>query len=134
MDGVEQFFDIQKNILKYLFDENGDWCYYKWYEPEEREWVAVYPGNLGCFVTKAALENGIEYMYRDEPSPNNPDSGWRFFHGDETDDYANDANNIQIVSLNTICNLCPTVLAFLEAPVNSAYGWKGKDWIREKDI
>lgn len=127
----DQFFNIQKNILKYLFDENGDWCYYKWYVPEEREWVAVYPGNAGCFVTKAALDNGIEYMYRDDPSPDNPDSGWRFFHGDETEDYANDPQNIQVVSLNTICNLCPTVLAFLEAPVKSAYGWNGKDWIKE---
>ena len=134
MDGLDQFFNIQKNVLKYLFDENGDWCYYKWYEPAEREWVAVYPGNIGCFVTKAALDKGIEYMYHDEPSPNHPDSGWRFFHGDETEDYVNDIQNTQIVSLNTICNLCPTVLAFLEAPVKSAYGWNGKDWIKEKDV
>lgn len=131
LDGIDQFFNIQKDILKYLFDENGDWCYYKWYEPKEREWAAVYPGNMGCFISKAAFENGIEYMYRDDPSPNHPDSGWRFFHGDESDDYANNPENIQIVSLNTICNLNPTILAFLEAPNKSAYGWNGKDWIRE---
>lgn len=134
MDGIDRFLDIQKNVLKYLFDENGDWCYYKWYVPAEREWAAIYPGNPGCFITKAALENGIGYMYRDDPSPNHPDSGWRFFHGDEADDYANNPDNIQIVSLNTICNLNPTILAFLEAPNKSAYGWNGKDWIRESDV
>lgn len=134
MKGIDQFFDIQKNVLKYLFDENGDWCYYKWYEPSEREWVSVYPGNPGCLISKAALENGIGYMYRDDPSPDHPDSGWRFFHGDETDDYANNPDNIQVVSLNTVCNLNPTVLAFLEAPNKRSYRWNGKDWIREKDI
>ena len=131
VNGIDQFFDIQKNILKYLFDEKGDWCWYKWYEPAEREWVSVYPGNPGCYVSKRALELGIEYMYRDEPLPDHPDTGWCFMHGDESDEYANDTNNIQVVSLNTICNLNPTVLAFLEAPVFSAYGWNGKDWIKE---
>lgn len=128
----DQFFNIQKNILKFLFDEEGDWCYYKWYVPEERELASVYPGEPECFVTKAALENGIEYMYRDDPSPDNPDSGWRFFHGDETEEYVNDPQNVRAVSLNTICNLCPTLLAFLEAPAKSAYGWNGKDWIKEE--
>ena len=130
--GVDKFFEIQKNILKYLFDENGDWATYKWYVPKEREWVQIHPDNLGCFVTKAALENGIEYMYRDNPAPGQPDSGWRFFHGDESDEYANDPANVQVVGINTICNLCPTVLAFIEAPVDTAYAWNGKDWIKEE--
>lgn len=38
---------------------------------------------------------------------------------------------IQVVSLNTICNLRPDILAYLEASVGSAYGWDGKEWIRE---
>ena len=131
MNGIDQFFDIQKNLLNHLFDENGNWNYYKWYVPAEREWVQIYPGNPGCVVTKAAMEKGIGYMYRDTALSDRPDSGWRFFHGDEPDEYANDPNNLQIVGINTICNMNPTVLAFLEAPVNSAFGWNGKDWIRE---
>ena len=131
---LEQFYEIQKSILTYLFDEEGDWVRYKWYVPAEREWASVFPANRGgCIITKAALNQGIGYMYRGEPAPNQPDSGWRFFHGDESDDYANDPANVQVVSLNTVCNLCPTVLAFLEAPTNSAYGWNGKDWIREDE-
>ncbi len=130
-EGLDQFFGIQKSILEHLFDDDGEWSTFKWYVPREREWVQIYPGDPGCFVTKAALDQGIEYMYRDNPAPNQPDCGWRFFHGDETDEYANDPVNIQVVSLNTICNLCPSVLAFLEAPVDSAYAWNGNDWIRE---
>lgn len=130
--GLDQFFAIQKNVLKYLFDENGDWCYYKWYEPEEREWVDVYPGNFGCCVTKAALEKGVGYMQRHKPFEGKPDCGWIFFHGDESQEYVNDPENLEIVGINTICNLYPTVLAFLEAPVGSAYGWNGKDWIKDE--
>ena len=130
--GLGQFFEIQKRLLKSLFDENGDWCYYKWYVPEEREWVDVYPANFGCCVTKAALEKGIEYMQRNKPLEGKPDCGWCFFHGDETDEYVNDPDNLQIVSINTVCNLKPTVLALLEAPIGSAYGWNGEDWIKEK--
>ena len=130
-EGLDQFFGIQKSILEHLFGDDGEWSTFKWYVPREREWVQIYPGEPGCFVTKAALDQGIEYMYRDNAAPERPDSGWRFFHGDETDEYANDPANIQIVSLNTVCNLCPSVLAFLEAPVDSAYAWNGKDWIKE---
>lgn len=131
-ESLDQFYEIQKSILNYLFDDEGDWCRYKWYQPAEREWVDVYPGNPGCLITKKALDQGIMYMYHDEPAQGQPDCGWRFFHGDETDDYANNPANIQVVSLNTVCNLCPSVLAFLEAPVNSAYGWNGNDWIKEE--
>jgi hypothetical protein len=126
-----QFFEIQKSILKYLFDEDSDWCYFKWYQPAEREWVDIFPGNPACLITKAALDNGIGYMYHDEPAPGQPDCGWRFFHGDESDDYANDPANVQFVSLNTVLNLCPTILAFVEADVDSAYSWNGKDWIKD---
>lgn len=128
---MDQFFEIQKQVISFLFNENGVWSRYGWYVPAEREWVDVYPGNPGCFVSLKALEMGVEYMYRDNPSPDHPDSGWRFFYGDESDEYANDPKNIKLESLNTICNLHPSILAFLEAPAGSAYGWNGKDWIKE---
>ena len=132
-DGVDDFFEIQKNVLAYLFDdEDGVWFRYSWYVPEEREWADIYPGNTGgCLITKAAFEKGIEYMYHEEPAAGQPDNGWRFFHGDEDEEYANDPSNVQIVGLNTICNLNPTILAFLEAPADTAYAWNGKDWILE---
>ncbi len=71
-------------------------------------------------------------MYRDEVSTDNPDTGWRFFRGDESVEYTDDPNNFQMVSLNTICNLNPDILAYLEAPAGSAYGWNGTEWVPEK--
>lgn len=130
--GTEQFLGLQVRVLTNLFERDLPWDHYSWYRPAEREWVQVYPGNPGSFLTKAAFEQGIGYMYRDEPAEGRPDSGWRFFHGDEPDDYVNDAENIQIVSLNTICNLRPDILAYLEAPVGSAYGWNGREWVKEQ--
>ena len=103
-----------------------------WYRQEKREWVQIYPGDPGCIVSKAAFEKGIGYMYRDEPTKDRPDSGWRFFHGDESDEYANNPDNLQIIGINAICNLRPDILAYLEAPNGSAYGWNGQDWIKEK--
>lgn len=128
---VDQFLEIQKKVVSNLFAEDAAWNYFSWYRPEQREWAQIYPGGMGCFITNAAYENGIGYMYREKGDPNHPDSGWRFFKGDESDDYVNDAKNITIVSLNTICNLRPDILAYLEAPFNNAYGWNGKDWVKE---
>ena len=129
---MDQFFEIQKNVVSFLFAENGDWSRYKWYVPEQREWVPVYPGNPACYVSKKALEKGVKYMYRATPSEDHPDSGWRFFYGDESDEYTNNPDNIKLENLNSICNLHPNILAFLEAPVGSAYGWDGKDWVKEE--
>ena len=131
---MDQFFEIQKQVISFLFNENGVWSRYKWYVPTEREWVRVYPGNPGCLVTKAALEKGVGYMYRDKPSEDRPDSGWRFFHGDESDEYVNNPDNLKAENLNSICNLHPSILAFLEAPAGSAYGWNGKEWVKEDPV
>ena len=37
----------------------------------------------------------------------------------------------KVRTLRLICNLRPDILAYLEAPFNSAYGWNGKDWVKE---
>lgn len=133
-NAVEKFMDIQKKVVANLFEENGPWEKYGWYRPEEREWAQLYPGNPGCFITKAALEDGILYMYREEGDKDHPDCGWRFFHGDESQEYSDDPNNYHIVSLNTVLNLRPDILSFIEAPYGSAYGWNGEDWIKEELI
>ena len=130
-DGLDKFLDIQKKIVQNLFVEGAPWQHYAWYRPKEREWASIYPGNKGCIVSKAALDDGIGYMYKDEVSPEYPDSGWRFFRGDEDDEYVNNPENFQILTLNTVCNMRPDVLAYLEAPVDAAYGWNGNAWVEE---
>lgn len=131
LDSVAKFMDLQKLVVSNLFREDAPWNYYAWYRPEQREFVQVYPGNPECIITKKAIEEGIGYMYRETPSENKVDSGWRFFHGDESVGYANEMSNIKRESINTICNIRPDILAFLEAPSGSAYGWNGEDWIKE---
>lgn len=50
-----------------------------------------------------------------------PDSGWRFFAGDEDEQYTNDPNNFHIFDLNTICNYDDSIIDFLNSPFGSAF-------------
>ena len=54
---------------------------------------------LGCFATNRITVDGkkVGYMYREEPDTSFPDSGWRFFAGDENDEYANNPDNIRVI-------------------------------------
>lgn len=85
-------------------------------------------GNNGCFASDKITKDGnkIGYMYREEPDANFPDSGWRFFAGDESEDYTNNPNNFHIFDLNTICNYDPSIIEYLNAPYNTY-------WIRSSE-
>ena len=58
-------------------------------------------------------------MYREQPR-NPQDSGWLFCRT-EDDAYMADASNHQIFDVNTIANYDPSIIAFLDAPVGSAF-------------
>ena len=60
----------------------------------------------------------INYMYREQPT-NDTDSGWRFFAGDEDEEYTNNPDNFHIFALNTICNYDEAIIPYLEYPINS---------------
>ena len=79
-------------------------------------------GRGGCYATDHITVDGhrVGYMYR-EPADNAYDSGWRFFSGQESDEYVNDAQNLAIYDVNTVANLDPEVIAFLDAPPGSAF-------------
>ena len=62
----------------------------------------------------------VGYCYREEPD-SDFDSGWRFFAGDESQDYADDANNFALYDINTIANYDPDITLILESPVGAAY-------------
>lgn len=78
---------------------------------------------MGCFVTKRVVVDGckIGYMYREEPDSEFPDSGWRFFAGDETDEYANTPDNLCILCVNTVCNYDESIIPFLNMPCGTAW-------------
>lgn len=129
---VSTFFNINKNILDNLLGDKGAWNRNKWYVPKETEWAELINGNPGCIITKRAVNEGrIDYMYRDEPASDFPDSGWRFFVGDESEEYINNLDNSIICGLNIICNLYPDIMAFIYAENGRRFGRQENGWAEE---
>ncbi len=54
-------------------------------------------------ITKEGFKVG--YMYREEPTVGNPDSGWRFMAGNEDDEYMNNRKFQNLVNF-IICVYC----------------------------
>ena len=81
------------------------------------------PNGEGCMVSDKITKEGwkVGYMYREEPSPNNPDSGWRFFKGDEDEEYTSNPDNVHIFALNTICNYDKDIIPYLHSTVGASY-------------
>lgn len=77
----------------------------------------------GCFASDRITVDGalVGYMYREQPDKNG-DSGWRFFAGDESQEYADTPDNFAIYEVNTICNYDPSIIPFLDASIGSAFG------------
>ena len=80
------------------------------------------PNGEGCMVSDKITKEGFKvgYMYREEPTTGNPDSGWRFMKGDESDEYNDNAENVHIFALNTICNYDPDIIPYLDLPIGTA--------------
>ena len=81
------------------------------------------PNGDGCMVSDRITKDGfaVGYMYREEPSDGFPDSGWRFFAGDEDDEYVNNPENTHIFKINTVCNYDPSIMRYLHSEAGSAY-------------
>lgn len=76
----------------------------------------------GCYATDHITVDGrrVGYLYREHPDET-WDSGWRFFSGAESDEYANDPANVAIYDVNTIANYDPEIIPLLDAPYGSAF-------------
>lgn len=95
----------------------------KWSLPRSSmETLIDWNGPDGCYATDRITVDGcrVGFMYRQKPD-NKLDSGWRFLAGDESEDYMNDINNMDIFCLNTICNYDPDIIEHLESPVGSVF-------------
>ena len=59
------------------------------------------PGRGGCYATDRITVDGerVGYMYR-ESSDFGSDSGWRFFSGDESQEYVDDPAAFALVMMN----------------------------------
>jgi hypothetical protein len=80
------------------------------------------PGRGSCIASDRITVDGqsVGYMYREKPD-NELDSGWRFFAGDESQEYTEEPANFELYDLNTIANYDPEILQLLDAPIGSAY-------------
>jgi len=67
-----------------------------------------------CIASDRITVDGLPvgYAYREHPDSDG-DSGWRFFSGDESQAYADVAENFEIYDVNTIANYDPEILPFL---------------------
>jgi len=75
-----------------------------------------------CFVTNNILYDGerVGYMYREEPDQED-DSGWRFSTGTETDEYMEDSDNINYVSLGAVLREDDSIVNLLERECGVAF-------------
>lgn len=67
--------------------------------------VPIAVGLGSCIATDRITVDGklVGYCYREAPD-NDSDSGWRFFAGDESPEYMDNASNLEIYDVNTIAN------------------------------
>ena len=85
---------------------------------------SIAPGHGSCLATdRITVERQpVGFMYRDIPD-NAHDSGWRFFAGDESQDYLDNAANLEIYDVNTIANYDSEIVPLLGAAARSAFEW-----------
>ena len=81
-----------------------------------------------CFVTNKILYQNVpvSYLYREEPMEKEDDSeyvdsGWRILAGDETDEYMDDPQNSNFVSLGAVLSLDDSFIDLLEAEIGSSF-------------
>lgn len=94
----------------------------KKFKLEKSQIAPVALGRGGCLATDRIVVDGsvIGYMYREEPA-DKMDSGWRFFAGDESDEYIGDNDNSGVYDVNTIVNYDPAILPFLDETAGSRF-------------
>lgn len=128
-EGISGFLDINMKIVSKLM-EDDIWSFNAWCEKNYKQ-LAIqddqiqqllgpeYRGITGI-ASDHVLCDGyrISVMFREKPL-SNADSGWRFFAGDENDEYLNNHRNFGALELNLICNYAPDAIEFLELPVGT---------------
>lgn len=73
-------------------------------------------------ATKMLTENRrkVRFMYHEAPD-SDQDSGWRFFCGDEDDEYVNNPDNIAVYDIRAIVDIDASIEPYLEAAAGTAF-------------
>jgi hypothetical protein len=74
-----------------------------------------------ALVSNRILRDGapVGWIYREHAELD--DSGWRVYSGDEDQQYADDASNFDLVPLQDLLRVDPTLKRIISAPVGAAY-------------
>jgi hypothetical protein len=89
-----------------------------------------------CLASDRIMVDGrpVGYMYR-QPGDDEDDSGWRFFAGDESQAYADEASHFALYHVNTVANYDLDVIAYLSTPAPCAFEKiDGTDKYRPVDV
>jgi hypothetical protein len=80
------------------------------------------PHDGGCLATDRITVDGMKvgYMYR-ETTSRPADTGWRFFSGDESDEYMAANEHHGVYAVNTIANYDPDILPYLDTEAPCAF-------------
>ncbi len=91
-------------------------------QPQKEETLRLLDHSGGCLATNRITLDGcpVGYMYR-ELSDRNGDTGWRFFAGDEEESYMANNSNHGVYAVNTIANISPEILEYLDTPAPCAF-------------
>jgi hypothetical protein len=76
-----------------------------------------------CIASDEILVDGkkVGFMYREAPNKS-IDSGWRFFSGEEDQDYIDDPNHLAYYDINTLANYDPAIIPFLDSEIGTQFG------------
>lgn len=114
--------------IRELYKENGLWAESAW--PKGKRYFrflkdvkkVIESKEAGLVSDRISIDGGnINYMVRIQPVEGTTDSGWQFFHGDESKEYLENVSNTQLFQLNVICNMDSSIIPLLDSPVGTAY-------------
>ncbi len=82
--------------------------------------IEFIPDAGACLVSNNVVTGAgrVRWMVREE-SRAAADNGWRIFSDIDTSEYLHDADNMQIVDFNLVCELEPAVIGIWDLPVGS---------------
>jgi len=89
-----------------------------------------------AIVSRLVFEEGgsIRWIYR-EAVPDEQDSGWRIFNGDEPQEYLDNPSNCRLCNIGWLIDFDPTLLPSLLEPPGAAFERPSRSdaWVRVSD-
>ena len=81
-----------------------------------------------AFASKRVAEEGrrVCFMYREDPIDEG-DSGWKFFSGDEPQEYIDNPNNVGTYTVSAIADIDPDIVPLLNTPAPCAFERERED-------